>query len=82
MKTLWIALTVLTAAGCATFDRGSPDYWRHINRTTSAKSADTDACRLEAARAGGYDWLDASMRRSEVFALCMKSRGYYHSAAN
>lgn len=64
-------LIFLLVAGCVTTGE-----WDPIAPKATLSEALTE-CRLERAKIGGYDWIDTSLRRSEVMDACMLKYGYY-----
>lgn len=64
-KTIAALFLLATLAACATPRAMSPEEARA-----------RDECALEAAKVGGYDWIDAGLRRGEVRARCLRLKGY------
>lgn len=76
MRACLLALSV-AVAGCAT--SGNPPGWQskhpdwHPPQGLEYAKAQCDA---KAEGAGGYDWIDAALNKSEIRAACMKAYGY------
>jgi hypothetical protein len=76
LKHCCTALLASALIGCAGYLPQANEYWMHSNGFGQATTSDLTACKYEAAKSGGYDWIDASLRRSKVFDLCMRTKGY------
>lgn len=64
-----ISLVILSACG-------PQRLWSKPGGNMAELEKDGLACQYESNKVGGYDWIDATLRRQEALELCMMTKGY------